>query len=226
MYNSDIRSQESERSCICVLGISNLPISTIFLLNVWNFSDIVIFFFSFYYRLWKKNYDDVPATGPRTGFTESSVVQSRALRGGSSSASVRGPESQERARESLKCPMDFILICSLFLGYFQLKSTRMTGYLPWDWWIFTEILKWTCTKQWKCSYLPRHEGQIFDNFKIFLSIAIIMFDEMQNGAIWGHFRVSYNIESSTILMIDKNILKLSKICPSCLGRYEHFHYFV
>jgi hypothetical protein len=30
--------------------------------------------------------------------------------------------------------------------------------------------------------------------------AIIIFDEMQNGAIWGHFRVSYNIESSTILM--------------------------
>ena len=35
---------------------------------------------------------------------------------------------------------------------------------------------------------------------------------MQNGAIWGHFKVSYNIESSTILMtlIDKNFLKLSK----------------
>jgi hypothetical protein len=49
--------------------------------------------------------------------------------------------------------------------------------------------------------------------------AIIIFDEMQNGAIWGHFRVSYNIESSTILMIliDKNILKLSKMCSSCLG---------
>jgi hypothetical protein len=32
---------------------------------------------------------------------------------------------------------------------------------------------------------------------------------MQNGAIWSHFRVSYNIESSTILMtlIDKNFLK-------------------
>jgi hypothetical protein len=27
-------------------------------------------------------------------------------------------------------------------------------------------------------------------------------------------------------LIDKNILKLSKICPSCLGRYERFHYFV
>jgi hypothetical protein len=25
--------------------------------------------------------------------------------------------------------------------------------------------------------------------------AIIIFDEMQNGAIWSHFRVSYNIES-------------------------------
>jgi hypothetical protein len=57
---------------------------------------------------------------------------------------------------------------------------------------------------------------------------IYFFDEMQNGAIWGHFRVSYNIESSTILMtlIDKNFLKLSKICPSCLSRYEHLHCFV
>ena len=56
----------------------------------------------------------------------------------------------------------------------------------------------------------------------------IFFEEMQNGAIWGHFKVSYNIESSTILMtlIDKNFLKLSKICPSCLSRYEHLHYFV
>jgi hypothetical protein len=60
----------------------------------------------------------------RTGYTESSVVQSRAFeRGVHPVASVRGPENQERARESLKCPMDFILICSLFLGYFQLKST-------------------------------------------------------------------------------------------------------
>jgi hypothetical protein len=32
---------------------------------------------------------------------------------------------------------------------------------------------------------------------------------MQNGAIWGHFKVSYNIESSTILMtlIDKNLVQ-------------------
>jgi hypothetical protein len=27
-------------------------------------------------------------------------------------------------------------------------------------------------------------------------------------------------------LIDKNFLKLSKICPSCLSRYEHLHYFV
>ena len=40
-----VLSQESERSCICVLGILNLPISTIFLLNFWNFSDDVILFF-------------------------------------------------------------------------------------------------------------------------------------------------------------------------------------
>ena len=56
----------------------------------------------------------------------------------------------------------------------------------------------------------------------------IFFEEMQNGAIWGHFKVSYNIESSTILMtlIDKNFLNLSKICLSCLSRYEHHHCFV
>ena len=47
---------------------------------------------------------------------------------------------------------------------------RMTGYLLWDWCIFTEILKRTCTNQWRCSYLLIHEGQIFDRFKIFLSI--------------------------------------------------------
>ena len=37
----------------------------------------------------------------------------------------------------------------------------------------TEILKWTCTKQWRCSYLLRHEGQILDSFKKFLSIKVI-----------------------------------------------------
>jgi transposase len=39
--------------------------------------------------------------------------------------------------------------------------------------ILTEILKWTCTKQWRCSYLLRHEGQILNNFKKFLSIKVI-----------------------------------------------------
>jgi hypothetical protein len=39
--------------------------------------------------------------------------------------------------------------------------------------ILTEILKWTCTKQWGCLYLLRHEGQILDNFKKFLSIKVI-----------------------------------------------------
>ena len=39
--------------------------------------------------------------------------------------------------------------------------------------ILTEILKWTCTKQWRCSYLLRHKGQILDNFKKFLSIKVI-----------------------------------------------------
>jgi hypothetical protein len=39
--------------------------------------------------------------------------------------------------------------------------------------ILTEILKWTCTKQWRCSYLLRHEEQILENFKKFLSIKVI-----------------------------------------------------
>jgi hypothetical protein len=42
-----VLSQESEWSCICVLGISNWPISTSFLLIFWNFSDTVIFFLNF-----------------------------------------------------------------------------------------------------------------------------------------------------------------------------------
>ena len=53
------------------------------------------------------------------------------------------------------------------------RQWRMTGYLSLDWCIFIEILKWTCTKQWRCSYLLRHEGQILDNFKKFLSITVI-----------------------------------------------------
>ena len=57
-----VLSQESERSCICVLGISNLPISAIFLLNFWNFSDSVIFFFFILLYVVKKNYDNVLTT--------------------------------------------------------------------------------------------------------------------------------------------------------------------
>jgi hypothetical protein len=49
----------------------------------------------------------------------------------------------------------------------------MPDYLPLDWCILTEILKWTCTKQCRCSYLLRHEGQILDNIKKFLSIKVI-----------------------------------------------------
>ena len=60
-------------------------------------------------------------------------------------------------------------VWKLMLG----RLWRMTGYLPLDRYIFTEILKWTCIKQWRCSYLLRHEGQILDNFKKFLFIKII-----------------------------------------------------
>jgi hypothetical protein len=33
------------------------------------------------------------------------------------------------------------------------------------------------------------------------ALPLKIFDEMQNGAIWGHFRVSYNIKSSTIMPV-------------------------
>jgi hypothetical protein len=39
--------------------------------------------------------------------------------------------------------------------------------------ILTEILKWTCTREWRCSYLLRHEEQILDNLKKFLSSKVI-----------------------------------------------------
>jgi hypothetical protein len=58
-----VLSQESERSWIYVIGISNLSISTIFLLIVWNFSYSVIIFYHFIIGC-KNCYDDVPATGP------------------------------------------------------------------------------------------------------------------------------------------------------------------
>ena len=48
-----VLSEESERSYKCVLGISNLLISTIFLLNFFNFSDDVRLFFHFIIG-WKK----------------------------------------------------------------------------------------------------------------------------------------------------------------------------
>jgi hypothetical protein len=57
--------------------------------------------------------------------------------------------------------------------------------------------------------------------------AIIIFDEIQNGAIWGHFRVSYNIESSTILMTDRQeYLKIVKNVLFVSWQIEHFHCFV
>ena len=36
---------------------------------------------------------------------------------------------------------------------------------------------------------------------------------MQNGAIWDHFRVSYSIESSTILMTSIEFLKIVQNLP-------------
>ena len=46
------------------------------------------------------------------------------------------------------------------------------------------------------------------------ALPLKIFDEMQNGAIWGHFRVSYNIKSSTILMTNRQeFLKLVQNLP-------------
>jgi hypothetical protein len=53
------------------------------------------------------------------------------------------------------------------------SSTILMTLIDMNWCIFIEILKWTCTKQWGCSYRLRHEGQILDNFKKFLSIKVI-----------------------------------------------------
>jgi hypothetical protein len=46
---------------------------------------------------------------------------------------------------------------------------------------------------------------------------------VRSGTILG-FHNTDNVESSTILMnlIDKNFLKLSKICPSCLSRLKNY----
>ena len=64
-----------------------------------------------------------------------------------------------------------------------MKNDRLSSSL--DWCIFIEILKWTCTKHWRCSYLLRHEGQILDNFKKFLSIKVIniVLDSMLNETL-------------------------------------------
>jgi hypothetical protein len=45
--------QENEKSCICVLGVSILPLSMIFFIRFWKCSEIVVFFvFSFYCMTW------------------------------------------------------------------------------------------------------------------------------------------------------------------------------
>jgi hypothetical protein len=50
----EVPELSQEGSFICVLGISNLHISTIFLLNVGIIPTVWYIFFSFYCRLWKK----------------------------------------------------------------------------------------------------------------------------------------------------------------------------
>ena len=50
----EVHDLSQDGSFICVLGISNLHISTIFLLNVGTVPTVWYIFFSFYYRLWKK----------------------------------------------------------------------------------------------------------------------------------------------------------------------------
>ena len=199
-------------------------------------------FFPFYYRLWKKNYDDESATEPPREILQGRTILLWGLRTGWNFSQDCGfelnvPKNNEKIKikrqwlrlwgpseihgpfRGFRSPyrytgwillsyallftildsvnpvlypsMDTILCVLLsmpvasataemsFKVYWDvwklviIRLWRMTGNPPWDWCIFTEILKWTCTKQWRCSYLLRHEGQIFDNFKIFLSIKVI-----------------------------------------------------
>jgi hypothetical protein len=83
------------------------------------------------------------------------------------------------------------------------STKKNDSYLTWDWCIFTEILKCTCTKQWRCSYLLRHEGQILDNFKIFLSIKIVldsMLYETLNLSLIAPFCISSKIIMACTLL--------------------------
>jgi hypothetical protein len=98
-----VLSPESERSCICVLGISNLPISTIFLLNFWNFSDSVIFFFHFIIGCEKR----IMIIGP-----PKEILPGEPKKGPWISEVPHGLSHWR-----------FILICSLFFWYFQFKAT-------------------------------------------------------------------------------------------------------
>jgi hypothetical protein len=77
-----VLSQESEQSCICVL--SNIEFVyfydfSIEFLELFRQCDI---FFPFYYRLWTKNYDDVPATGRPKEILQSGTILLWGLRTG------------------------------------------------------------------------------------------------------------------------------------------------
>jgi hypothetical protein len=65
----------SNQYFICVLGISNLHISTIFLLNARTVSTVWYLFFSFYYKQWKKN-SWVAIVKKKYGCDPSSVIKS------------------------------------------------------------------------------------------------------------------------------------------------------
>ena len=43
-----VQSQDSERSCICVFGVSIWPLSVILFIGFWNCSNSVVIFFSFF----------------------------------------------------------------------------------------------------------------------------------------------------------------------------------
>jgi hypothetical protein len=67
-------------------------------------------------------------------------------------------------------------------------------------------LKWTCTKQWRCSYLLRHEGQIFDNLKKFLPIKVIkiVLDSMLYETLKWPQIVPFCISSKTKFLVWKS----------------------
>ena len=93
----------------------------------------------------------------------------------------------------------------------------------------TEILKWTCTKQWRCSYLLRHEGQILDNFKKFFSIKVIkiVLDSMLCETLkWPQIASLQNKIPNPLLsrIMACTLLSLSYAHGKSIGKKKNSHF--